>query len=55
MDPGGTEMKTLLAWALLIGAVLVSGAEWVSSYRTAKKQALAQKEDSDFLQRIGLV
>ena len=37
-------MKTLLAWALLIGAVLVSGAEWVSSYRTAKKQALAQNK-----------
>ena len=37
-------MKTLLAWALLIGAVLVSGAEWVSSYRSAKKQALAQNK-----------
>ena len=37
-------MKSLLALVLLACTVLVSGAEWVSSYRTAKKQALAQNK-----------
>ena len=44
MDRGGTEMKILLALMLLTGVILVSGAEWVSSYRTAKKQAIAQNK-----------
>ena len=37
-------MKNLLALVLLAGGILVSGAEWVSSYRTAKKQAIAQNK-----------
>jgi len=37
-------MKILLALMLLAGGILLSGAEWVSSYRSAKKQAVAQNK-----------
>ena len=37
-------MKFLLALALLAGTLLVSGAEWIASYRAAKKQAIAQNK-----------
>ena len=37
-------MKILLALMLLTGVILVSGAEWIPSYRNAKKLAIAQNK-----------
>ena len=37
-------MKFLLALVLLAGGILLSAAEWMSSYRSAKKQAIEQNK-----------